>query len=482
MEAEGFLRRRPPPRRNRAERCDGRDPALPPPRYAEHDQLYTPESLALLKPVVARALEIGEPYEVELEMTREDGLHHWIIARGEAIRDASGRVVRLQGTSQDITERRAQHEELRQAHDQAVAATQAKGDFLANMSHEIRTPMNGVIGMTDLLLDTQLNDLQRRYAETIRTSGEALITVINDVLDISKIEAGKLKIEAVDFDLRTVMEEVVDLVATMAEQKGLKIRCRVAPDVPGRLVGDPVRIRQVLTNLVGNAVKFTDLGTVDLGAELIADDGPFAKLRILVRDTGIGIPEDHQADIFDSFMQVEGGNSRSYGGTGLGLAICQKLTQLMGGRIGLESRPGFGSTFWFEVSLGRGQGEPDVSAEGLQGLRVLVVDDEETNRVILRETLRSWDCRPEVSASGVDALSRLLSNDGDEGFGLIFLDQEMPGMDGEQLARVIKAIPRHAGVPLVLLSSLSSPAGGVEFDPGLWAARLTKPIRRSQLY
>ena len=463
-------------------RIAGWDPAMPTPRYAEHDALYTPESLTLHDAMVRRALETGEPYEIELEMIGGDGIHRWIIARGEAVRDSSGRVVGLRGTAQDITERREQREELRRARDQAVTATEAKGDFLANMSHEIRTPMNGVVGMTDLLLDTQLNDLQRRYAETIRASGEALITVINDILDFSKIEAGKLKIEAADFDLRTVMEEVADLLAPKADQKGLEIRCRVAPDVPGRLVGDPVRIRQVLTNLVGNAVKFTDRGTVDLEADLLAEDGLVATIRILVRDTGIGIPEDRQADIFESFTQVEGGSSRSYGGTGLGLAICRNLARLMGGRIGLESRPGFGSTFWFEVALGRGQGEPDVSAEGLHGLRVLVVDDEETNRVVLRKTLHSWDCRPEVSASGVEALSRLLLNDGDEGFGLILLDRKMPGMDGEQLARVIKAIPRHSGVPLVLLSSINSPGGSQGLDPDLWAARLTKPIRRSQLY
>ena len=247
-------------------------------------------------------------------------------------------------------------------------------------------------------------------------------------------------------------------------------------------MGDPVRIRQVLTNLAGNAVKFTERGEVDLEASLLAEDADGATLRILVRDTGIGIPADRQADIFESFTQIEGGSSRRHGGTGLGLTICQSLVALMGGRIGVESRAGEGSTFWFEVTLGRGHGEADLSAAQLDGLRVLVVDDQEADREALREMLLSWDCRPEAVASGAEALARLLADPDDDPFGLILLDQDMPGMDGEQTARVIKAAFRYAKVPLVLLSSPAGSARSGGGEDGLWAARIAKPVRRSLLY
>ena len=278
------------------------------------------------------------------------------------------------------------------------------------------------------------------------------------------------------------MEEVADLLAPRAHQKGLEINCRVGPEVPGWLVGDPVRIRQVLTNLAGNAVKFTDRGAVDLEASILAQDQDNATLQVRVRDTGMGIPTDRLSDIFESFTQIEGGSSRRHGGTGLGLAICRELIGLMGGRIGVESRLGSGSKFWFEVSLGKGRGGADVPAGKLLGLRVLIVDDQEANRVFLREALLTWECRPEVAASGAEALAKLLASPDDDRFGLVLIDQEMPGMDGDQTARAIKAAPRCAAAPLVLLASLGSPGMGEEFDDRLWAARLTKPVRRSQLY
>ncbi|QEH31595.1 Signal transduction histidine-protein kinase BarA [Aquisphaera giovannonii] len=419
-------------------------------------------------------------YHLEKRYIRKDGQVVWVRLSVSLVRGGAGLPLHFVAQIEDITDRKRADEALRRARDEAMQATRAKGDFLANMSHEIRTPMNGVIGMAELLLDTQLDDLQRGYAQTIRSSGEALLTVINDILDFSKIEAGKMTLEPADFDLVTLMEEVADLLAPGAHRKGLEIHCRVAPDVPGRLTGDPVRIRQVLTNLAGNAVKFTERGAVCLEASVAGRDRGGVTIRVQVRDTGIGIPAGRHSDIFESFTQIDGGSSRRHGGTGLGLAICRRLIDLMGGRIGVESRPDAGSTFWFELPLGEGRGG-DGPAAGPLGLRVLIVDGQEASRAILRETLLGWECRPEVAASGAEALDRLLANPEDDPFGLILIDREMPGMDGEQTARAIKAAPRYAGVPLVLLTSLGSHRAGEELDDRIWAARLTKPVRRAQL-
>jgi PAS domain S-box-containing protein len=460
----------------------------------DYDLPWKKEEADFFRECDRRVMETDTPeYHIIETQLRADGEQTWVDTNKVPLHDCEGKVVGLLGTYENITERKRVESELQKAKESAEAATQAKSEFLANMSHEIRTPMNGVIGMTGLLLDTELTPQQRDFVETIRSSGDALLRIINDILDVSKIESGKLELEQSCFELQLCVEESIDLLASQAAEKGLELAYLFDPHTPHTIVGDVTRLRQILVNLVSNAVKFTQAGevVVSVTAHKLTqtnntDSASSTKYEICfaVQDTGIGIPQNQMARLFEYFSQVDSSTSRRYGGTGLGLVISKRLSEMMGGRIWVKSQVGQGSTFYFTIIAESVPGSSQVdlgeySQPQLTGRQLLIVDDNATNRKILTLQAQSWGMLTHAAKSGIEALEWFRQG---HPFDIVILDMQMPEMDGLTLAAEIRKQPDCQGLPLVMLTSMGQQVTGIQAAEVNFAAFLNKPIKQSQLY
>jgi len=434
------------------------------------------------------AVQKQSEYEIEHRFRRFDGTYRWFKTRGLAIADKENNVCKWFGTCTDVTTSKQVEEELRQAKEAAEAANRAKDEFLANVSHEIRTPMNAILGMTELVLDTPLTNDQRQCLKTVKSAADNLLAIINDLLDFAKIEAGKMELAPADFSLRAAVGDTLRALALRAHEKGLELLCYVQPDVPDALVGDAGRLRQVLLNLVGNAIKFTVAGEVVVRAEVA--DGPApegeVRLRFTVRDTGIGIPKDRQESIFRAFEQEDNSTTRKYGGTGLGLTIAARLVALMDGHIRVDSEPEEGSTFTFTACFRHRPPPPETAATPsqvvLRDLPVLIVDDNATNRRILEEWLRGWQMKPKAVGDGVAAMDTLQHGAAcGRPYVLVLLDARMPDEDGLALAARIRARTELSATPLILLTSGDRPGDLTRLHELRVNAHLLKPVQQDEL-
>lgn len=427
-------------------------------------------------------------YSVEFRFRHKDDTWRWILARGRALRDEDNKPYRMAGSHTDVTERKRDEEELRQARHAAEAANSAKSVFLANMSHEIRTPMNGIIGMGELLLGTKLDDTQRQYLEMLKQSADSLLELLNDILDFSKIEAGRMELDSHEFDLNTIVTETVQAMSVRAYQKRIVLLHHISPEVPARLIGDDGRLRQILINLIGNAIKFTHKGGVTVEVNVESGTADLLMLHFKINDTGIGIAGTMHQRIFEAFTQAESSTTRRYGGTGLGLAICRDLVELMHGRIWVESEPEVGSTFHFTAAFGRTSGisikpqsprvEPVVTAHS--SMKLLVVEDGHVNQLVSSRMLEIRGHLVTLASSGEAAIEFFNS----ESFDAILMDVQMPGMNGLEATAMIRQIEQATGshVPIIAMT-----ANAMKGDRELCLAAgmddyLSKPLRSAELY
>jgi PAS domain S-box-containing protein len=440
-----------------------------------------PDDREITSAEIKRLSEGANTISFENRYRCRDGTYRWLLWNATPLLSRQ----LIYAGARDITERKFSEEKVKKLKETAEAASRSKSDFLAHMSHEIRTPMNAIIGMADLLWETPLNAEQRQYIRIFRRAGLSLLNLLNDVLDLSKIESGHIELEEIDFDLRELLDNVCELLAIRAHEKRLEIACRIMPDVPTSVRGDPNRLRQILTNLLGNAIKFTENGEVVLRVERERENDRSGYLRFAISDTGIGIPEEKLARVFESFTQVDASTTRKYGGSGLGLTITKYLVELMGGRIWVESKLGVGSTFYFTAPFGAAREtvvQPGVRPLDLKGLRTLVVDDNSTNRLILTETLAAWGALLTTAENGPQALSELLrARETGEPYDLVLLDCRMPGMDGFQLAEQIQNYPGLAAMTVLMLTSEDRSGDMARCRRLGIDTYLVKPIQRSEL-
>ena len=408
----------------------------------------------------------------------------WTDVTGEIIRDGKGKAIRLEAFVKDVTRRRQQAAELERAKDNAIAASHAKSEFLANMSHEIRTPMNGILGMAELLSNSDISDRQHEFVSVINSSASALLTIINDILDFSKIEAGAFEIDPVPFDLKSSVNDVTSLLRNTAHEKGLELVINYPSDMPKNFIGDAGRIRQVITNLVGNAVKFTEAGHITIDVDIQRSRG-LCICTLDVKDTGIGISAEKMTRIFDKFSQADGSTTRVYGGTGLGLTISKHIIEMMGGRMRVESELGQGSSFGFRVPLpiDNDAKEEIFDVSLMKGRRVLIVDDLAVNRQLFTKQLETWGIESEIAVDGVEALTKIKTAQTDgEPYDLLLLDFLMPGMNGQDFAQLITKTPSIKAPQIIMLSSCDKPVSTSELAKTGIDSYLVKPVRERRLF